>query len=217
VNADQSQLVWTAVEESLCNSKRPTLQVFTCDTGTPPPGRIHGVLVMKLFRASPAITSALSVRRLSRGAGQKPHRAVRKGVVAGQRQSPARDRCGKVTTTKLHEMSMLQLHYLQRQSYGCTTCNDKATVALLATKKKLKLQKTKIALPATTITCRQRTQKIYSHSHSTGSTTVTCTHTPNMRKVATRACHATQGAPRVSALGNGVSKHGRRATEWRSP
>jgi hypothetical protein len=35
------------------------------------------------------MTSALSVRRLTRGAGQNPVRAVVKGVVAGQRQSPA--------------------------------------------------------------------------------------------------------------------------------
>jgi len=39
--------------------------------------------------SSPAMTSALSVRRLTNGAGQKSHRAVVKGVVGGQRQSPA--------------------------------------------------------------------------------------------------------------------------------
>jgi hypothetical protein len=35
------------------------------------------------------MTSALRVRKLTNGAGQKPVSAVLKGVVAGQRQSPA--------------------------------------------------------------------------------------------------------------------------------
>jgi hypothetical protein len=41
------------------------------------------------MKASPAITSALSVRRLSSPLGQKPPRAAVKGVVGGQRQSLA--------------------------------------------------------------------------------------------------------------------------------
>jgi hypothetical protein len=41
-----------------------------------------------LHSLTPATTSALSVRRVTRGAGQKPVSAVAKGVVGGQRQSP---------------------------------------------------------------------------------------------------------------------------------
>ena len=43
----------------------------------------------------PAITSAFNVRRLTSGAGQNPVRAVLKGVVASQRQSPTQEQIGK--------------------------------------------------------------------------------------------------------------------------